>query len=299
MTKAINVPDFLKSLFTLRNRPALAAGPVPGLSQAEWNGTKKELRLSTGIAVKYVEAGKLDGPPVVLIHGMADSSRSWSLTTPFLGQGYRLIMPDLRGHGGSDKPDTRDYPVSLHASDIAALIDGLGLKKAFVAGHSLGSMIAQALAINYPEKALKIALVSSALVASGDIFKEIYSAAKGFGENGPDDEFLELFYSNPTPVDGELIKRMTEEAKAVPVHSWRAITKGMACSYLPPVMDELTAPTLILWGSADSIFGPEYQEALKGALPSARFIAYEGRGHNIHWELAEKVASDIAAFFGN
>ena len=62
-------------------------------------------------------------------------------------------------------------------------------------------------------------------------------------------------------------------------------------------MDELTVPTLIMWGAAGELFNVPHQEALRAALPSAGFIAHEGRGHNIHWELAEKDAANLAEFF--
>ncbi|MDR0620996.1 MAG: alpha/beta hydrolase [Deltaproteobacteria bacterium] len=297
MKKAFKAFEFLTGLVPFWGRPALADAPSAAAIQRDWNESKKELTLPTGISMQYVEMGEPDRPPILLIHGMADSSRSWSLAAPFLANDYRLIMPDLRGHGGSDKPDSRDYSLSLHAADMAALIDGLSLGKVYVAGHSLGSLISQALAINYPEKVLKVALVSSGLAASEEILQEIYGTVKTFGPSGPGDDFLEMFYTNPTPVDADFTQRMVEEAKAVPLHAWLAITKGMVSSYLAPLMTELTAQTLILWGEADELFDAPHQKALRKALPSADFLSYVGRGHNIHWELPDRVADDLALFF--
>ncbi|MDR1657744.1 MAG: alpha/beta hydrolase [Deltaproteobacteria bacterium] len=283
-------------LTLLTAKAVLATDPVLELSQDQWVGAKKEIELSTGIKALYVEMGQPEATPIVFLHGMTDNSRSWSLIASYFAGQYRLIIPDLRGHGGSDKPDLRSYPVSLYASDIAALIEALGLEKAHVVGHSLGSFIAQELAINYPEKVSKVVLESSALVHFESLGKDIYLAAVGFGENPPDDAFMEAWYTNPNPVNEEFLKLEMAESKGLPPHAWRAITKGAAESYLLPFMDELKAPTLILWGAADGFFGAEAQAALKAALPGAKSVDYPNIGHNIQWEIPEQMAKDVLAF---
>ena len=287
--------NLINKLNPFRSRPALAAGEIP--SQDDWIGSKKEIGLETGITMKYVDVGPPDAKPLVLIHGMTDSSRSWSLMAPFVAGSFRLIMPDLRGHGGTDKPDLRMYPVSLYAADVAFLMASLGVEKAHVAGHSLGSMIAQALAINYPEKVDKLALVSSALVSAEPRVQEFYAATVAWGDNLPDDELMETI-PNPATVDEGFLGRMKSEAGSLPPRVWRAIAKGLASSTLVHRMDEIKAPTLIMWGSLDGLFGPVHQEALRKDIPGASFVAYEGRGHNLHWELPEKVAGDLSAFLG-
>jgi pimeloyl-ACP methyl ester carboxylesterase len=277
-------------------RPAIAAEPLLSLGQDEWREAKKEIAIDTGIRLKYVEMGQPQGPPLVLVHGMTDNSRSWSLIAPALAADFRLIIPDLRGHGDSDKPDLRMYPISSYADDLASLMDALGIDSALVVGHSLGSMIAQALAVNYPEKVRKVVLESSCLVKFESMGKDVYEAAVGFGEDPPPDDFMEAWYSNPNPVDPDFLRREMAESKALPPHAWRAIAKGTAASDLTPFMDELKAPTLILWGSADGFFGAEAQTALKAALPQAQTIDYLDVGHNIHWESPEIMAKDVIGF---
>jgi pimeloyl-ACP methyl ester carboxylesterase len=275
---------------------AFSAGPVVEISQDDWVAAKKEATLPTGVTLKYVEMGQPGGQPLVLIHGMTDNSRSWSLIAPFLASSHRLIIPDLRGHGGSGKPDTRMYTVSLHADDIAALMDALNIGKAHVLGHSLGSMVAQALAINYPEKVNKVVLESSALVTFESLGKGIYEAAVGFGENPPDDAFMAEWYSNPNPVDQDFLKREMAESQAIPPSAWKAIAKGSSASDLSNFMDELKAPVLVLWGSADGFFGAEAQKALKEAIPQAESVDYDNIGHNIQWEIPERMAKDVLGF---
>ena len=266
------------------------------LSQDQWVDAKQSIDLPTGLTMKYVEMGRTDGPDLVFLHGMTDNSRSWSLIAPYFASKYHLYLLDQRGHGDSGKPDLRMYPVSMYAADLAAFMEAKGIAKADIVGHSLGSMIAQNFAVNYPEKVNRLVLESSALVEFDSLGRDLYDAAVAFGDDQPDDQFMDAWYANPNPVDQDFLKREMRESKNIPPHAWRAITKGAACSFLTPFMDELKAPTLILWGSADSFFGDASQESLKKALPKADFIAYENIGHNIQWEIPEKMAKDILAF---
>ena len=227
---------------------------------------------------------------------MTDNSRSWSLIVDQFADRYRVIMPDQRGHGDSGKPDQRMYLPSDYAADLAALMEAKGLEKAHLVGHSLGSMILQTFAVNYPEKAAKIVLVASAPVTFDSLGRDLYDAAVAFGSNQPDDDFMAAWYDNPNPVNEDFLKREMAESKKIPPQAWRAITKGAAAFNLEPFMDELKAPTLILWGDLDGFFGLEAQEALRKSIPQAQFIAYEKTGHNIQWEIPEKMAADIIKF---
>lgn len=285
-------------IFTLLSAPASAApaGLPQKLSQDDWVKAKQTAVLPGGLNLKYVEMGQADGEALILLHGMTDNSRSWSLIVPYFTGKYHVYMLDQRGHGDSDKPDLRMYPVNAYADDLAAFMEVKGIAKAHIVGHSLGSMIAQAFAINYPEKTAKVVLEASALVTFESMGRDLYDAAVAFGDNQPDDEFMAAWYANPNPVDMDFLKREMKESQNIPPHAWRAITKGTAFSDLAPFMDELKAPTLILWGSQDGFFNQAAQEALRQAIPQAEFIAYDGIGHNIQWEMPEKMAEDVLRF---
>ena len=75
------------------------------IAQADWDSYRQKIDLSTGITMAYVEMGVEDGEPLMLIHGMTDNSRSWSLIAPYFAEaGYHIYMIDLRGHGETDQP---------------------------------------------------------------------------------------------------------------------------------------------------------------------------------------------------
>ena len=266
------------------------------LTQDQWVAAKQEINLSTGLKMKYVEMGQPDGEVLILLHGMTDNSRSWSLIVEHFTDKYRVIMPDQRGHGESGKPDSRMYLPVDYAADLAALMEAKGIAKAHVTGHSLGSMILQTFAVNYPEKIDKVVLVASAPVEFASLGRDLYDAAVGFGVNQPDAEFMAAWYANPNPVNEDFLRREMAESQNIPPHAWRAITKGSSAFNLMPFMDELKAPVLILWGDLDGFFDRASQDALRKAIPQAEFVAYEKTGHNIQWEMPEKMAADIRKF---
>jgi pimeloyl-ACP methyl ester carboxylesterase len=273
-----------------------AAAEVKTITQDQWVKAKQTATLPTGLNMKYVEMGPAKGEAIIFLHGMTDNSRGWSLIAPYFTDKYHIYMLDQRGHGDTDKPDLRLFPTCLYANDLAAFMNLMGLKKAHIVGHSLGSMIAQDFAVNYPEKVDKLVLESSAPVEFASLGRAVYDAAVAFGDQPPADDFMSEWYSNPNPVDEDFLKREMAESRAIPPRTWRAIAKGASYSNLIPFMDELKAPTLILWGGQDSFFGAETQEALKKLIPQARFIAYEKNGHNLQWEIPEKMAGDVRAF---
>nr|WP_234943697.1 alpha/beta hydrolase [Sinorhizobium meliloti] len=104
--------------------------------------------------------GDPDGVPILLLHGFTDSARSWSFTAPYLATGFRVIAPDLRGHGHSDQPEGC-YTISEMANDVRLLMVALDLAPCHVVGHSLGGRLVQALAERWPHLVRKIILMST------------------------------------------------------------------------------------------------------------------------------------------
>ena len=101
-----------------------------------------------GHDVAYRLAG--EGETILLIHGMAGSSRTWREVMPGLAERHRVLAPDLLGHGASGKTAT-DYSLGAHASVLRDLIDRLGIERATVVGQSLGGGVAMQLAYQYPD----------------------------------------------------------------------------------------------------------------------------------------------------
>ena len=116
------------------------------------------------LAIAYDDDGAAAGPVALLLHGWPDDSTTWDAVRPALIEaGYRLIVPTLRGFGAtrfvSDAPRTGNSGV--HAIDMIALLDGLGIDRFAVVGHDWGSNIAEALAAGWPDRVERLAMLST------------------------------------------------------------------------------------------------------------------------------------------
>jgi haloacetate dehalogenase len=115
-------------------------------------------RAVNGIKMHYAEAGA--GPPVVLLHGFPETCYAWRHQIDALGQRYRLIMPDLRGYGATEKAAT-GYDKRTMANDIRALMASLGIEKAAIVGHDRGARVGLRLAKDHPDVVARFAALDN------------------------------------------------------------------------------------------------------------------------------------------
>ena len=278
--------------------PAIARAETVAIEQSAWPAMKKKVKLANGITLAFVELGDPKGPPLLLLHGYTDSSRTWSLVAPYLGK-YRLLIPDQRGHGASDAPECC-YSTSQFAYDARLFLDAMGVERAAVVGHSLGSMVAIAMAAEYPGRVTSIGLVgSTALVPlkRGDwLFEESHALKWPLDPNSP---FMRDWHpaNQPTPVDPVFAEAVRAEFMTIPRHVWRGVMRELA--YVPVARHaaDITAPVLILSGGKDPLFPAEHHAALLKTFPSARAHVFPELGHNPNWEQPGEIARHIAAFF--
>ena len=104
-----------------------------------------------------------NGPPIVLLHGLASSSRIWDRVAPLLAQQFQVIAIDQRGHGQSDKPDT-GYDLPTFVADLRGLIDTLGLERPTLVGHSWGGNLVLQYAVTYPDEVSHLVLVDGGFI---------------------------------------------------------------------------------------------------------------------------------------
>src|SRR5512134_2351431 len=135
-----------------------------------------------GIQLAYERRGK--GTPLVLLHGYPLDHQLWDGIVPLLEDRFDLILPDLRGFGASSTVDSF-YAMEDFASDVAGLLDQLGVEKAALAGHSMGGYIALAFARLFPGRVRGLGLVASQVLADPPDRKEArYKSAAEVAEHG-------------------------------------------------------------------------------------------------------------------
>ena len=286
-----------------------AANRAPALlmNLDEFDKAKKTALLPNGITLGYLELGNPAGPPMVLIHGYTDTARDWLPLVPYLPKSSRLILVDIRGHGQSSKPECC-YSRLDFAYDIKLLLDKLGVARADIVGHSLGSIISQTFAEYWPERTRKVVLISStggavtctapgaaAPKPSGmDFRSEILKLREPID---PESKFMVEWWASPTPVDADFLRRQRRDAAAIPLKVWLAVLdQALTGMDLQSTLPRLKAPTLLIWGAKDPIFGPEDRRTLQEGLPAAKVILYPDFGHNAFWEDPKRVARDLTAF---
>ena len=273
---------------------AMAQAPI---DQASWSSLKKPLQLKNGLRLAYVELGNPKGEPLLLLHGYTDTSRSWSLMAPYLSR-YRLLIPDQRGHGAADAPPCC-YSTYNYADDARQFLDALGIRKAAVAGHSMGSLIAITMAAEYPDRISKIVLIgSTALVPvsrGGWLYENV---AKLDGRFDPGSTFLRDWHpaNQPTPVDPLFAAAANEEMLKVPLHVWRGVMREMVEVPAGRHAMDVKVPVLILSGGKDPLFPPEHHQSLIAAFPKGEAHSFPELGHNLSWERPRELAEIMSDF---
>jgi pimeloyl-ACP methyl ester carboxylesterase len=271
-----------------------------------FDASKRLIALPNGESLAYIDRGERSGPPVVLIHGYTDNARDWVPMLPYLSKRDRLILVDIRGHGRSSKPECCYTRIDF-AYDIKLLLDRLGVQKADIVGHSLGSIIAQTFAEYWPERTAHVVLVSSTGGSPPDRPKkppqfdfaaEIRKLKEPIEADSP---FMIAWWDSPTPVDPDFIRRQRKDAAGIPLRVWlavldQALPADNVYGDLQRTLPRLKAPALLIWGSKDPIMDEDMRQSLRNALPAAQVKIFDGLGHNPFWEDPRGVAEAVNAF---
>jgi pimeloyl-ACP methyl ester carboxylesterase len=287
---------FVAMLLALLALPAVPATAQP-VDQAGWVERKRSVTLPNGVRLAYVEMGDADGPPLLLLHGFTDSSRVWTILAPQLAR-HRLLIPDQRGHGGSDAPACC-YTMAELAEDARLFLDAMGVERAAVAGHSMGSMVAQVLAAEHPERVSRVVLIGSTAlpaVRRGDwLWTQVMALREPIASNT---DFLRAFgpESSPTPVDEGLVRFYAPEIAATPPHVWRSVVRQLVEVPVGRYAADVRAPVLILSGGRDALFPAEHHAALVAAYPQAQAHVFAELGHNLILERPHEVGPVLARF---
>src|SRR5262245_14248399 len=124
------------------------------------SSNEQSVRLPNGVTLRYIEQGPADRAPVILLHGYSDSALSYGPVLAHLPNWVRAIAVSLRGHGNSDKPADGYHPRDL-AADVAEFMQLRKIRSAVLAGHSMGTMVAQCFALDYPQQTRALVLAGA------------------------------------------------------------------------------------------------------------------------------------------
>jgi pimeloyl-ACP methyl ester carboxylesterase len=267
-----------------------------------------------GDRIAYRDAG--DGPTLLLIHGMAGSSATWQAIIPQLSKKFRVIAPDLLGHGMSAKP-RGDYSLGAFAVFLRDLLDELGVDRATVIGQSLGGGIAMQFAHQHRDYCERLALIGS-----GGLGPDLSPLLRLL--SAPGAEFI-LPVVAPQPVlnlGNKLGSWLTSAGIQSPRagQMWTAYSslsdsqtrraflrtlrsvvdyRGQAVSALNKLHVAEGLPVVLIWGENDRIIPVAHAYAAHEAVPGSRLEVLEGLGHFPHVEAPMAVADILETFIAS
>jgi len=252
-----------------------------------------------GIALEVEDHG--DGVPVVLLHGFPLSSEMWTPIRTAVEQAARLITPDLRGFGGSDKPQG-DYGMETLAGDVLRLADRIGVERFVLGGHSMGGYVALRLAASHVERLTGLILIDTRASADTPEGKVRRTVAIERIRRGEAAAFLDEFIPN---LLGESTRgrapRLATELRAlaaeVPDHVLAGCLAGMRDRPdSVQVLSGLDLPALVITGQEDALAPPEVAHQMAAALPRGRLALVPLAGHTPSVERPIPTAEAILAF---
>ena len=250
-----------------------------------------ETRLSNDLRLRYLEQGPTEGDAVLMLHGTSDSSYSFSRVLPLLPATMRVIVPDQRGHGDSDRP-SGSYSMDEFAVDALELLDVLKVPRVALVGHSMGSFIARRVAAFAGERVAQLVLIGAGPSGDNPVIREVAAAVAQLTDP-VDPGFVRDFQitTSSETVPRDFLERVVAESLKLPARVWKASFDGLlACT---PSHDEIECDTLILGGTLDAMFSVAEQQDLAQRIRGARLKLFDGLGHAVHWEDPEALARAI------
>ncbi len=257
----------------------------------------KFIELSTGVKLPYVEQGNTSAVPVLLLHGYADSWRSFERVLPYLPDSTHVFALSQRGHGDADCP-AEGYQPYHFASDLEAFMDALHLDAAVIVGASSGGITAQRFAIDHPERTLGLVFAGSPATLRGNRgVREFWEVVSRLSDS-IDPNFVRDFQRSTLvqPVPEVFLEVMMQESLRMPARVWRAVLEPLLEADFSDELGRIQARTLIIWGDRDPILPRSQQDAFAAAIPRSELIIYPGAGHTLYWEDPARFAADLAAF---
>jgi pimeloyl-ACP methyl ester carboxylesterase len=272
--------------------------------------------LAGGHAIAYQEAGPVEGPPIVLLHGLASDADTWDKAiAPLAGHGLRVFAVDLIGHGESDKPPS-DYLLSDFAESLGEFLDALEIDSATLCGHSFGGAIAMFFGTRHPDRVERVVLVSA-----GGLGREVHPVLRAAALpvapvvlRAATHPWLRRLYGRPglhralrlTPDNVTNLRRAaralgTEAGQASFFASLRGV---IAPSGQRTASEEMRTfaekvPMLLIWNEGDPVIPLAHARAHAArAKDASRLVIFPNRGHEPHRRNAQQFADEVAAFVG-
>lgn len=259
---------------------------------------RTRITVSPGVELDVIQSGDPTGVPLVLLHGLSDSNASMRVLMDRLPRGVRTIAITQRGHGESSKP-AGPYTTDAFVADLAASLDQLGVGKAVIYGHSMGSVVAQRFAVAHPQRVAGLVLEGAFPGLKGNPAVEAFYDGEIAGLADPIDPAFAREFQLSTiarPLPPEFIDLIARESQKLPARAWKEILRDMMQIDTTGDLARLKVAALLLWGDRDTFVLRSDQQRLNAALKGSTLVVFEGTGHDPHWEEPGRTAELVAVF---
>ncbi|MBC2650272.1 alpha/beta fold hydrolase [Novosphingobium aerophilum] len=262
-------------------------------------------RVSAGYDIVVAEAGDRSGPAVVFIHGSGPGASGASNfrqnIAAFVAAGYRVILPDMIGYGGSSKPEGIDYTLQLFTDTLYEALVAHGLTRASLVGNSLGGGVALQLALDHPDFVHNLVLMAPGCVAPREayfVMPGITKMVSSFG--GPEFDLAEqkrlvtnLVHPDFAP---QIPDALVAERFAVARTQPKDVLMRMRTPDLSPRLADITQPVFVLWGLNDEFCPEAHARLFLDHCPDVRAITFGRTGHWVQVERAAEFNAYVTEF---
>jgi len=288
----------------------------------------RRVAIKTGVTLNVAIVGDPASPPVILLHGFPESHRTWREIAPRLEDRFRLIMPDQRGFGASDRPqEIEEYKTELLVDDVFALADALGAEKFALVGHDWGGAIAWPAALRGDPRLTHLAVINAphpvifqkSLIENEDqrAASQYINAFKAPGfekivERQGFDWFFDKTFSGHVDIrripEAEKQQYLAEWSQPGAFNAMLNWYRGGRMIVPPPgitiplpdwvlkAFPTVKVPTLVVWGLKDTALLPVQLEGLDKLVADLTIVRLPDAGHFAPWEAPDEVARALGAF---
>ena len=269
------------------------AARAMGVQFANDNVPQDKFVDANGLRFHYLEWGNPDNPPMLLLHGFAQTCHSWDFVALGFSDDYHVIVLDQRGHGDSDWAPDGDYSPETQQQDISAVVDALGLEGFVLMGLSMGGRNSFTYAANNPGKVKALVIVDAAPQNMTQGTDNIRNFVQQDDELESVDAFVDrVLKFNPRRDRQQVRGSILHNLKELPNGNWtwkydRALRRPGRRMGSDPETEQrlwgyirsLQCPTLLVRGGASDIVALDTADRMHQAIPSSRLATIEGAGH--------------------
>ncbi|HTW39394.1 MAG TPA: alpha/beta fold hydrolase [Thermoplasmata archaeon] len=240
------------------------------------------------------------GPAVVLLHGVGLSHAIWNKMVPALSQEFRVIAPDLRGHGATPGPDGSHYTLAELEGDVLKLLDDHGIDTAYLVGLSGGALLALRLTLDHPERVRGLVMVCGSAYVDTHTRSIVQRWIDTYRDEGVDAFGLrllkDLYYPDwiEAHLDfADLVRESVKHQDFGPAEKWNA---GLSRFDEKARIPSIRLPTLIVQAMDDQVVDASHGRILRQSIPGAQIRILPETGHMVPLERPAEAVESISGF---